>query len=129
LKFLYEHGVRPAILCGTSVGSLNASKLAEGDGAIAELEQLWRQIDGNGSIYEPSPAFRQLTNKEPDLAAEIIGTVAGLGLGCPSVGSVALSHLLYDGITAVSDLALESALFDLDPLRKNIVKPKLNPTK
>lgn len=33
VKFLYEVGIRPDIICSTSVGSVNAIKLAEGEGA------------------------------------------------------------------------------------------------
>lgn len=32
VRYLYNNGVRPDIICGTSVGSINGSKLAEGEG-------------------------------------------------------------------------------------------------
>ncbi|MDQ4070564.1 MAG: patatin-like phospholipase family protein, partial [Actinomycetota bacterium] len=31
LRFLYNQGIRPDILSGTSVGAINAAKLAEGE--------------------------------------------------------------------------------------------------
>lgn len=31
VRYLYDQGIRPNILCGTSVGALNALKLAEGE--------------------------------------------------------------------------------------------------
>jgi predicted acylesterase/phospholipase RssA len=30
VRYLYDQGIRPNILCGTSVGAINAAKLAEG---------------------------------------------------------------------------------------------------
>jgi NTE family protein len=33
LEFLYEQGIRATIICATSVGSVNAAKLAEGEDA------------------------------------------------------------------------------------------------
>jgi predicted acylesterase/phospholipase RssA len=33
VRYLYEHGLVPKIICGTSVGSINGLKLAEGEPA------------------------------------------------------------------------------------------------
>ncbi len=54
LHFLYEHGLRPDILCTTSVGSVNGLKLAEDEGADPHpislgpqhLDVFWRGADG-----------------------------------------------------------------------------------
>jgi NTE family protein len=129
LKLLYEHGVQPRIICGTSVGSLNASKLAEGAGAISELEQIWRAIPGNYVIYEPSSGFRELTNKQPALADEITVAAAGFVLGVPGASEISLVKLVSDAVPTVSGLQLESGLFDFNPLRDNIIVPKLHPEK
>jgi len=32
LQYLYGYNIRPQIICGTSVGAINAAKLAEGEG-------------------------------------------------------------------------------------------------
>ena len=32
LRLLYDRGIRPDIICGTSVGAINGAKLAEGEG-------------------------------------------------------------------------------------------------
>ena len=43
LKRLYEAGIRPQIVCGTSVGALNGAKLAEGTPTvIEEMEEIGR---------------------------------------------------------------------------------------
>ena len=75
LKYLYEvRGFRPDIITGTSVGALNAAKLAEGQGsgansraALDGLLELWRSIDGDDSIYVEHPDFRRLLNAPDDL--------------------------------------------------------------
>ena len=55
LRFLYDQGVRPDILCGTSVGAINATKLAEGEGelrqGLAGLEAIWKSLRQNGDMY------------------------------------------------------------------------------
>lgn len=64
LKNLYARGLSPVIITGTSVGALNAAKLAEGEGAIDELVRLWRDITGNESIYVRSPHLTRLLGDE-----------------------------------------------------------------
>ena len=51
LRFLYDDlGLAPSILCGSSVGSIIAAKLAEGDNpetgerAIDAMEAIWRGL-------------------------------------------------------------------------------------
>lgn len=57
LSFLYEKGIRPDILCATSVGAINAVKLAEGEDSadprrgLAGLEALWSGLQKNEDMY------------------------------------------------------------------------------
>ncbi|MGH2758332.1 MAG: patatin-like phospholipase family protein [Actinomycetota bacterium] len=44
LRALYERGVEPDILFGTSVGALNAAFLAGRPGEIDELDDVWRRV-------------------------------------------------------------------------------------
>ncbi len=82
LKYLYEaRGFRPNIITGTSVGALNAAKLAEGQGsgansraALDGLVQLWRGILGNESIYVDHPDFQRLLNSPDDLKNWLLKT-------------------------------------------------------
>jgi NTE family protein len=66
LEFLYEQGIRPDrgirpdIIAGTSVGAINATKLAEGEGApdqgLAGLKALWLdEMKTNENMYRPEP--------------------------------------------------------------------------
>ncbi len=52
LKRLYELGIRPSILAGTSVGALNAAKLAEDQpDSMHDLECLWLQLKTNKDMW------------------------------------------------------------------------------
>ena len=68
LKNLYARGLTPIIITGTSVGALNAAKLAEGRGAdgVADLERLWRSLGGSQSIYEDNPQFSDVADDTID---------------------------------------------------------------
>ena len=49
--------IRPQILCGTSVGAINAAKLAEGEAigndtqGSAGLAQIWASLQTNDDMY------------------------------------------------------------------------------
>jgi predicted acylesterase/phospholipase RssA len=67
LRFLYDDlGFRPAILCGSSVGSIIAAKLAEGDDettgrrAIDEVEAIWRSLESNDDMWLAEPWLEKL---------------------------------------------------------------------
>ena len=57
IRYLYEKGIRPQILCGTSVGAINAAKLAEGEAigndtqGSAGLAQIWASLQTNDDMY------------------------------------------------------------------------------
>jgi predicted acylesterase/phospholipase RssA len=70
LRFLYDDlGFRPAILCGSSVGSIIAAKLAEGDDpgtgrrAIDELEAIWRGLRSNDDMWLAEPWLEKLRSQ------------------------------------------------------------------
>jgi NTE family protein len=57
LRALYEHGVTPDLLVGTSVGALNASFVAARPQTVAtarELARIWRELD-RGDLFPVKP--------------------------------------------------------------------------
>lgn len=95
LEYLYKYQFRPNIICSTSVGSVNALKLAEGevpatDGYILSgfqgLKQLWLNMNVNDDMYimEPwlanSPAWLQTLAISQDLKLNVglVGSILGL---------------------------------------------------
>ena len=70
LRYLYDDlKVRPAILCGSSVGAIIAAKLAEGDDeatgrrAIDDLEDIWRGLRGNADMWLTEPWLDKLRSQ------------------------------------------------------------------
>jgi NTE family protein len=56
-------GVEFDIISGTSVGALNAAKLAEGGArALSDLERLWLDMRGSWDIYLEPPWFQRLSS-------------------------------------------------------------------
>jgi NTE family protein len=55
LHYLYQKGVRPDLLCTTSVGSVNGLKLAEGetgpDAGLAGLTSLWLSLTSSDEFF------------------------------------------------------------------------------
>lgn len=73
LELMYQRGYRPDILTGTSVGSINASKLAEGEGGpnqgLAGLRGLWHDLRWDSDMWEGAAWLRTI---DPKLANAIV---------------------------------------------------------
>lgn len=85
VRFLYDDlGFRPTILCGSSVGAVNAAKLAEGDDpetgrrAIDHLEDIWRNLRSNEDMWLPEPWLEKL-RAQVAWASELRGRAAEHG--------------------------------------------------
>ena len=85
LRFLYDDlRVRPAILCGSSVGSIIAAKLAEGDDpetgrrAIDAIEEIWRGLRSNNDMWLAEPWLEKLRS-QANWASELRGRAAENG--------------------------------------------------
>jgi predicted acylesterase/phospholipase RssA len=70
LRFLYDElHIRPSILCGISVGSIIAAKLAEGDDeeagrrAIDDVEDIWRGLRSNDDMWVAEPWLEKLRSQ------------------------------------------------------------------
>src|SRR3990172_6737812 len=68
VKCLYVHfGVRPDVIIGTSVGAINAAKLAEARtreqqlAAMRGLEAIWRSLMRNSNMYVEADWLRQFS--------------------------------------------------------------------
>ena len=63
LRAMYNRGIRPAVLAGASVGSLNAVKLAEdpnSDAPLTELEGIWLSLTNDSDMYVEDPNFAKI---------------------------------------------------------------------
>src|SRR4051794_16255617 len=88
LRCLYDRGIRPDVLTSTSVGSVNAIKLAEGDDpahperGLSGLEQLWESLQTNGDMYLEE-AWLHDPEMIPELRDLLTGRSPGLGISGP----------------------------------------------
>ncbi len=58
LQFLNSHGIRPDIICGTSIGAINGLVLAEG--GVEKLVALWKSFRKTDDVYKEEPWLRAL---------------------------------------------------------------------
>jgi len=66
--------IEPDIVCGSSVGSINALPLAEGTGleGIRRLERVWLSLRYNEDMYVDTPEFAQIK--------QLVGDIQGLSV-------------------------------------------------
>jgi NTE family protein len=137
LRFIYENpqGIRPDIICGTSVGAINGVKLAEGGNKPSEgwtaflgLENIWLGLQKNDDMYLSLPWLSTLD----DAQKRLFGITSGGALSSAALGFMLKVFLfppaaIIDAINAgidikkikdAADAALVAkALFTLKPLR------------
>jgi predicted acylesterase/phospholipase RssA len=107
VRYLYDQGIRPDILCGTSVGAINAAKLAEGEGdptqGLPGLESIWLGLKQNSDMYEHEPWLDTLKSTNPDLYAALPSfvlssdpdPVPGVHVTATNVGTAIPTHSLF----------------------------------
>jgi predicted acylesterase/phospholipase RssA len=97
VRCLYDVvGLTPDIITGSSVGALNAAKLAEGTGALPELELLWQSLTSNSDFYRPRPWLMTLDPLVENLTragGSAIGEWFAGGVG-GIVGNVVVSEFI-----------------------------------
>lgn len=151
VECIYERGLRPDILVGTSVGAINATKLAEGEGGpdqgLQGLKKIWLSLLWNSDMWKPEAWIKQI---DPVLANALIdGTMPNIGGPAsfpppPAAGwpgelayglnnfILGLSWLVTDGralLTAIDKFISSRALFNLDPIRAKIQAGGFDETK
>jgi len=142
IRYLYEHNILPVGLYGTSVGSINAAKLAEGTTAALEdpnngLESIWFGLKQNSDMYIKA---QWVINLPPDVSGVIDSLINSNGppqnitltLGqklltsLPFAGNIALQ----DVINLINDLQQNMSIYVLDPIAKQLNNIAiLDPTK
>jgi predicted acylesterase/phospholipase RssA len=119
-------GIRPDVICGASVGSLNAAKLAEGAGAIQQLEALWlNEMRTPSDLYLPTGYVVRIVQALASLGIKTIGsvdlatllnvrladfsTIAALDVGLGRVNSLMFQAAGAGIVSLISDVVLEAA--------------------
>lgn len=143
LEYLYQQGIRPDILCGTSVGAINATKLAEGedpgkpDQGLTGLGRIWSGLRYNDDMWREEPWLT-----DPNMDQRIADVIRGrpwpedpaprnnLTLGVFDDISYAVRLVGYFGRRVVDAVALAlayevmvskaRALANLDPIKEKM---------
>jgi predicted acylesterase/phospholipase RssA len=126
LQYLYGYNITPQIICGTSVGAINAAKLAEGEGTPREtdrgfkgLQNIWLQnMNSPSDMYVKEPAFDALPDdvKGAILSQLEVSAAVGLIFGGLFSSIAALVGFGFSDKSKVEDFLNSAALFNLSPL-------------
>ena len=81
VRYLYDHGVQPQIICGTSVGAINGVKLAEGGNeALGGLENIWLQLQSVDQMF----GLAEWVTALPPEAISFVQNLAGRSRNYPA---------------------------------------------
>lgn len=135
VRYLYERvwpGGHPDIICGTSVGAINAAKLAEGAGALDGLQAIWNGLRTNEDMYVAEQWFTDLSGNDlPSTVADFANestfmkvTEVVTMLGNP----FAMLWDTFDTIgdlvglaSAASDAKASKSLYNLGPIQAKLL--------
>jgi predicted acylesterase/phospholipase RssA len=125
VRYLDRIGIAPHVIAGTSVGALNAAKLAEGNPegqhrAAERLEALWRGIEGNDDIFERSEALRNLEDEIDDLNVPDAWDILYWVATGPAGLAVDYVEELEDAVAVLGALARVRNLFDQTGLQEMV---------
>jgi predicted acylesterase/phospholipase RssA len=134
LRYLYGYNIRPQIICGTSVGAINAAKLTEGEGTPQEtnrgfkgLQNIWLQnMNFPSDMYVKEPAFDALPDDVKSTLetqfVEAVGTDLVLG---GLFGAVVLTFFGLSDKQKAEDFMNSSAWYNLSPI-ESLARQKLD---
>lgn len=123
--------IKPAIICGNSVGAINATKLAEGEDpnnpaqGLAGLTAIWQGMNVNSDMWEEEDLLSKLVDDAKALAisagatAFAFGSLGPLGL----LGGLAVKSSIGDLGEDLKNLLKARSMANLNPLSKLIRKP------
>jgi hypothetical protein len=141
VQYFYQWGLRPDIICGTSVGALNGIKLAEGESGpgsgLAGLTAIWNSLQVNSDMWVPAPwqatiktaallKYMQQPPEPPGITqVPIIGDLYSLVVGLQTLLQLPgdIQQLVADVETALASPSI--ALLDpiVTKLRQNVTRP------
>ncbi len=98
LRYLYNQGIRPDVICGTSVGAINGLALAQGEGGLEQLEKIWLSLMQKTDMYKDED---WLATVDPLLRDLFTGALSDGG-GSPSISGEDTIGLLGGGAILLS---------------------------
>lgn len=109
LRYLTNQGIRPQIVCGTSVGSINGAAMAMGDGGLDLLEQIWLGLVKNSDMYADEP---WLGNLDPAIRQAIFDDASSGGVSIDKMITGGLfGFVLFSPVLRVVEAAIAANIF------------------
>lgn len=109
IKALYESGIEPDIVSGTSIGAINSYFLMNGN--VDELEAMWNSIE-EGDFKSPSPGDKVVENGKLIEVLENVekraSRVSEVYVNYVKVESSSLSEVVEEICSSSSEIALSS---------------------
>src|SRR5579859_2879688 len=94
LRALFEHGERPDLVVGTSIGSWNGAMVARNPtpSVIEELTHIWRGLTTSRVLLDWEPRFTQVA--PAFTGAFVVSAIRRVTMGMPSLyGDAGLRHI------------------------------------
>jgi hypothetical protein len=122
LRALYNRCMRPDIVCGTSVGAINGAAIAQGEGGLDQLENIWFGLQQNSDMFIEDPTIAALPG---DLALFLAFEVAsgGIALNTTLVTYFALKFVgdafkfkIVPSLQQIEEALVPKSLYRLDPI-------------
>ena len=110
VRCIYDRGIRPDIICGVSVGAINAVKLAEGENpgdptqGLPGLEALWASLRRDSDMFVDADWLHD-PDMDPMLADYLTGRSPRLGIAAPASPGPALGDVIGPVVEAIGGLA------------------------
>ena len=133
LRLLYDLGIRPDIVCGVSVGAINAARLADvappagpaqKEASLRALEEIWSSLRTNSDMWVEEPWYRQL-QRAPQDALDF--AVAALNPLIPlhglRIGMMLAGGNLRADLGALAQVPNAESLYNLGPIAARLQDP------
>ncbi|MFD0590264.1 patatin-like phospholipase family protein [Paenibacillus sp. GCM10027627] len=146
VRYLYERNIKPTVIAGTSVGAINAIKLAEGEGdgndptrGLKGLTGIWRELQTSADMWKEEDWLVNVQNSEivkflKQSALKQIGTV-GVEVAKLGLGPIGWAWVAYDIAQVVDDIeelkrelgkvvnAQSRSIYNLGPIQAKLNDP------
>jgi predicted acylesterase/phospholipase RssA len=128
LSALYNRGIRPDVVAGTSVGAINAVAIAQGEGGLSQLRSIWFSLQYNSHMWKEDISLSGVSDQLKTYL-ELSGghlfadLTLGMGPALPfwPIGDAVLYGIpileLYDLYNKVK---AAKSLYNLDPIRAQL---------
>jgi len=125
LRALFNRGIQPDIVCGTSVGSINGATIAQGQGGLEELEGIWMSLQQNRDMFNEDPVYASIPGRIKDFflfeGARAAFDVVGLVVPFAFLVDLALFGIeVKDAQDAIDQLKSLKSIYNLDPIRQKL---------